>query len=1481
MTLGLYWGGQEKHRWAANGADMSQSPQEGVLLPEVPWHTEGLFSAHYLTHRLADPKSSAWPPETEADAVFDWARARLQTHGAGLLRGSEEDCEGQWITPLLEHLGFGVNTRKAIPQASSLLLPDYLLYASPALAQAAFLGGKGAYYGQCVGLLEAKKWGLNLSQEGGRGAKKSPHMQIRDYLSESPGLVWGILTNGALWRLYCRHDRASSYFEFDLARVLLSEDEAAARRQFRLFYALFRRAAWERGPGGTCALDAIREGAQQFQEEIERRLRVQVFDCVEILARGFLDNPANGLTTDDLPDIYQNCLILLYRILFVLNAEARELLPTRATDRASTGYVNAYGLQRIRLKLANPADAGEYDDDGQFQLYARLHGLFTLINGRPGPPGKPDKNEQFNIPRYNGGLFDPARYDFLECHQVADRPLADALRRLSYRTDGLEQIAFDYAGLGERHLGSIYEGLLEHRLRAQPDGSIALTNDKGERKTSGAYYTPEAWVAYIVAHTLQPLLAGIDAESLPARQAVPPSPPRRGEGPSVVGNPLPQGEVGRLADPEGVLSSESPDSFAERVLRLNVCDPAMGSGHFLVEATAYLAEAVAAHPTTAPRPLLRTDGTPERDAQTGEPLCTEEAKLAYWKRRIVEACIYGVDLNPLAVELAKLSLWLETVDRVPLNFLDHHLRCGNSLLGTTLAALPDSPRPKKKPAQGGQLSLAFSGDLTDALREAIAHIAAIEGVSTDTHDAAKQKERLWRTISETLMPRFRAVADLWLSPWFGEPLDYAHFHSMFDDPDRAQALRAERNALLSPLRPFHWELEFPDIFFDERGNALAEPGFDAVIGNPPWERMKLQENEFFSGRSPAIALAPKASDRKKLIAALPKTDPALWAAYEAARDRAEQTLAFVHRSGFYPLMGRGDTNLYAVFAEKALQLGNARGRVGLLVPSGIATDDTTKAYFQELVEKKRLAELLDFENRKKVFEDVHSSFKFSVILMTGVNAPQPETRCGFFLHDMDDLNDPERVFTLSPDDFKLFNPNTLTCPIFRRRRDAELTRKIYENVPILVRHSEGEECNPWGISFLRMFDMANDSHLFKTASEMEEEGYWLAEGNVFNKGSVKYLPLYEGKMVQMYDHRAGNVVVNATNLFRPAQQEATTLAEHQDTNFCPRSQYWVDQAKVTATLKPLPHSNYLLGFRDVTAPTNARTVIATIVPLRGTGHKLPLLFVSEQQQEILPCLLANLDSFVLDYSARQKIGGQNLTYFYFQQFPMLPPERYDETWHGVKLADFITARVLELCYTAHDLKGFADDLGFTGPPFAWPTSGATSISSACRRMPRGRWCGGRIGRPCDPRDGPVRSAPPRQHGRRSGAPSAVPVMPSWRSAKKKMCSGTRSVSACTLSSLPSPTRGPGWLFSCSPTIVRGSVWACLSSSPVPRSRRPWSLRPCALCFPLIFSSLSRIAARILRRMSSPSLPISRPSSMCLSPGIGLNRMGSRNASSAR
>jgi hypothetical protein len=1273
-----------------------------------PWRARGLFSDHFLSQRL--PGSALWPDAATTDRAFAAATELLDRNVVGLRRGNEEDCEDRFVSPMLQLLGFGFGNRRAIPFVTGRFLPDYLLYADPALADAAFhSGARDGFYADALGILEAKRWGHNLSEDAsgtGKAARgRSPHHQIRDYLAETDRLAWGILTNGARWRLYCKHDRASSYFEFDLEAALSLPDRDAAREHLRLFLALFRRAAFERGPDGRSPLDAIRDGASRFREEVERRLRAQVFDCVEILGQGFVDNAENDLGAPDLPDVFAHSLILLYRLLFVLNAEARDLLPTRATNEGSRAYVQSYGLELVRQKLGAPDTAAEYADDGTFGLHERLQALFRLINGRSGSGERRDKNEALGVPRYNGGLFDPERFPFLEHKRVADAYLSRVLTLLSYRTDpDGSRSAFDYAGLGERHLGSIYEGLLEHRFVIDPVEATApvpgtalagvavrLANDKGERKTLGAYYTPQPWVDYIVEHTLAPLLDRANAEVRASLDAA-------------------------GTDPD---SQPLDDSFAEAVLRLNICDPAMGSGHFLVAAVDLLSEAVAAHPTTASRPELTADGRARLKSDgSGEVLCTQEAKLSHWKRRIAESCVYGVDLNPLAVELAKLSVWLKTVSRTPLGFLDHHLRCGDSLLGTWLDRLPQvaapgrravpdprltaaSPGPAGRPARdkrgqvvAHQLPLTFAHDLATSLAAAIADIAAIEGVSTDTLDAAREKERRWREIADRIMPPYRHVADLWLAPWFGVDLDQDTYARAIDLPAEAERLRAAHAAVLDPLRPFHWELEFPDVFFDADGHRRPDAGFDAVVGNPPWERIKLQENEFFAARSQAIAHAPRASDRKRLIAELPRTDPVLWRDYEAIRARKEQVLGFVQRSGLFPLMGRGDTNTYAVFAERALDLVAPHGRTGLLVPSGIATDATTQHFFQRLVEQQGLVELLDFENRRKVFEDVDSRFKFSVILMSGHDAPQTEVRCGFFLHGMDALDDPERTFTLAPSDFRLFNPNTLTCPIFRRRRDAELTRKIYERVPVLVDKAQGAAGNPWGIRFATMFHMTNDSHLFRTAAELEGDGFWLGAGNVYGRGGERYVPLYEAKMIHQFDHRYAGGVASDERLISTQASEVTTSAQKQDPDFVPLPRFWVP----ASTIPTGP--GFWLGYRDIARATDVRTCIASVFPPVGAGNTIALVQTTAGPRMTV-CLYANLCSLGLDYAARQKVSTTHLNFFIVEQFPVLPPSAYDADWHGVRVADFIRDRVLELCYTAHDLKGFADGLGYDGPPFAW------------------------------------------------------------------------------------------------------------------------------------------------------------------------------------
>lgn len=1269
-------------------------PDVQLPLPLAQTHNNRqLFSDYYLNKIL--PQRAGWDLLRDESAVVKQAlAARFAAYAPS---SNEAQTEDELVKPVLKALGHLFEVQPSLKVPGSTNKPDYVFYndqdalnANKNRVLTDHLPHEGAY---AVG--DAKYWERPLditTKDRNRDAlsNKNPSYQIAFYMQHS-GVEWGILTNGRLWRLYHKSSahKLDRYYEIDLPALLASSDDA----DFLYFYAFFRKPAF--GKVGL-NLGEILKASTEFARDIGESLKAQVYDALRHIAQGFVDYAPNALPTDpaSLKIIYDNSLIVLYRLLFILYAEDRNLLPAQTPGE----YRDTFSLHAIKQSVARGLDAGRTLLPNSTRVWAQLKDLFGFID-RGEPP--------LRVATFNGGLFDPKKHPFLERHTVGDARLQQAIDNLAR----VNRQFVDYRDLSPRHLGTIYEGLLEFHLSApaseatlqsasefaseaaskavsgpasgsaadfaagsaassSPSGAaLILRNDRGERKATGSYYTPDDLVKYIVEQTLTPLLDRATA--------------------------------GKTDDAACI----------EAALAIRVLDPAMGSGHFLVEA----AETIARY--------LVDLGVTVADMANGE------ADLAYWKRRVVQSCIYGVDLNPLAVELAKLSLWLTTVARDrPLSFLDHHLRPGNALIGGRLASLqnvtqlrsaggasstakqPAATRKQARQEQAGQVSMLADDGFLHSMTDAVVKMWDIEFVEANDVAQVKAQESLHRELQAELSGKYGRLADLVTATHFGvtfdagfwpELADFATGRTLSLRPELADKLK-QAESLARRYGFFHWELEFPEVFFGRGGEPLgALAGFDAVIGNPPWERIKLQENEFFGSRSDAIALAPRADVRKRLIAALSQSDPELHRAYKAASETAEATLHYVHRAGVYPLMGRGDTNLYAIFAEKALQSVKANGRAGLLVPSGVATDDTTKHYFQELVTKRRLAQLLDFENKEAIFPDVHRSFKFSILLMTGEGDPQPLVRCGFFLHNMTQLDNPERAFTLAPDDFKLFNPNTLTCPIFRRKRDMELTRKIYVNAPVLVETDKGAAGNPWGVRFSTMFHMTNDSGLFKTAVELENEGCWLGAGNVYTRGATRYLPLYEGKLVQMYDHRAANIVINPANLFRPAQQVSASLAEHQDMDYSPLNQYWVEQANVASRLKSFTEQNSLLGFRDVTAPTNVRTVVASFIPVRATGHKLPLIFVSEPNQRLRPCLLANLNSFALDYVARQKIGGQNLTYFYVQQFPVLPPERYAEAWHGVPLADFIMPRVLELCYTAHDLRGFADDLGYAGPPFRW------------------------------------------------------------------------------------------------------------------------------------------------------------------------------------
>jgi hypothetical protein len=492
---------------------------------------------------------------------------------------------------------------------------------------------------------------------------------------------------------------------------------------------------------------------------------------------------------------------------------------------------------------------------------------------------------------------------------------------------------------------------------------------------------------------------------------------------------------------------------------------------------------------------------------------------------------------------------------------------------------------------------------------------------------------------------------------------------------------------------FDWRKRFPDVFERE------EAGFDGVIGNPPWERMKLQEREFFSLPAPEIATATNAAKRRQLVAKLEADDRPLYDRYQEALGAADALLTYCRTSGEYPLTGKGDINTYAVFAELACRLVAPHGRVGLLVPSGIASDMTTKDFFAAVAQSNRLIRLYDFENKKAFFPDVHASFKFCILNFGGAEAETSHADFVFFAHRVEELEDRARHIALSGKDIRLLNPNTRTCPIFRSRRDAEITKAVYRRVPILIdTNREGPTGNPWRVQFKTMFHQTNDAEWFREPDALKADGFKL-KGNRWVKGKQVFLPLYEAKMVQDYDHRAADVVTDESNWVRQGQTEKRSLVGYQNPEQLAMPRFWVPQEAVLG--QGNEQTTHFLCFKDVTSPTNQRTMIAAMTPLVGVVNSAPIILTGASPVREC-CLLGNLNSFVYDFVVRQKISNIHLNFFIVEQAPTLPPDAYATPcpWdRRTTLETWISQRVLKLTCTAEDMLPLAEACNFTSGSF--------------------------------------------------------------------------------------------------------------------------------------------------------------------------------------
>jgi len=797
------------------------------------YECRGVFAASYLHHQWRS--SADFADERETLLAYEQLKQIWQQHAAALGKRPEAFTRTHLLEPMLSAMHWRYIPEASLPNAlQTRKRPDYCLYAKEDEFNCAAAGGDVELYRLAGTVLEAKKFGHPLDRVSHKETPNwFPSRQIEDYLQHARDAQghrffnWAILTNGSEWRLYSERAAPGAYFVFYLMRngLLCSAED------FRLFYSLFRAEVFARDAEGHCLLDAIHKQALRAQAELEFHLRKRVFGVLEDLGSALLHFPENRLEEKDFPAVYENALILLYRLLFILYAESRGLLPVKERGAgANRLYLNDFSLARLTDDLR---DKTKFNSAGGTNLYDHLLRLCHLING-----SRERQNRECGVTRYNGGLFNPDLHPLLETWRIDDKALGDVLRQLIFAQPPARasqrqlQLStdetIDYSTLEVRQLGDIYEGLLgAHFVRV--GDRLELRDENGENHRHGIFYTPDWVVKYLVRETLAPQLAGIEnAEDVQRALAAKSEEKRR------------------------------DNSFAHGVLRLSIVDPAMGSGHFLVRADEALADHILRHPTTrimtravvssGPGKIGREEIIAQGLVPISPGISQEQAEIAYWRRRVVEACIYGVDINPMAVELAKLSLWLTCIATdEPLNFLDHHLRCGNALLSVTPAELRRPPvlndaDDKSAFELGQQLQVVLSGVISETLR--------IETIPSTEMEVVKEKEQRWQAAQKRLQP-FLDLAHLWLAAQNGAPVDSLHYLTLAKllvtaDAMPADELREAKRFLKSigstlaakaaDLKAFHWQLEFPDVFFDEQGQLLPPPrcGFDAILGNPPY-----------------------------------------------------------------------------------------------------------------------------------------------------------------------------------------------------------------------------------------------------------------------------------------------------------------------------------------------------------------------------------------------------------------------------------------------------------------------------------------------------------------------------------------------------------------------------------------------------------------------------------------------------------------------
>jgi len=1105
--------------------------------------------------------------------------------------------------------------------------------------------------------------------------RKSHHEVCQQFLNLNPEIKWLFLSNGRILRVLTKyyHSYSKGFLEFDLENIFANRDYI----EFNVLYSIIHSSRYIRETAEELRL------IEEFQEESTKEgvkvgdsLRDNVHEALELLGNGliqqnydFFDKIKSGEV--DLQEYYAELLRIIYRIIFILYAEQRNMLPG-----AGTLYFEQFSLSSLRMLAEHPIKA-----DKSWDLWNKLFITFDLVR---------DGNEFLEVPCYNGALFkDQNLQIILENNlKLSNDLFLNIIRLLTMSVNYNMRQRINFREIREEEIGAIYESLLDYKPSIALNSEFQLIPQTIERKSTGSYYTPKELIDILIRTTLQPLVEK------------------------------------RLKE------IESPKEREFAILDLKICDPACGGGTFLLAALDFLGKILAQVRTEVASP-------PEDDLRAA-------------RRDILQHCIYGVDKNPLAVELAKISLWLRACVRdKPLNFLDNHIKLGNSLIGlgkkkeissinpgafialngNKATGIPPESRKLQNTARGEirkeNRMQQTKGKVTRITafftEEKTADICSVEfqkliELPEDTPSLIIEKETQYQKLLS--YPEYQQSlheADIWTSTFFwpleGTSLGKIPSYVLIDEL-RKNLNRDVNTKFLQKIKSiavdnqfFHWFIEFPEVFSSEQG------GFDCILTNPPWEGLRFMENEFFAGINNEILSASNQSKRRKLIKELSKKNIVLFEKYKKAWKNFQRTNHFLKNSHLFDLSSKGTMNTYGLFTERCYNLISSKGYLGIIIPTGIITNYFMSDLFGYLAQNNAILSLFDFENKNKLF-DMDPSKKFCLLTIGGRKLTQQFIPMSFNALNPEEIQDPlsfifenrnnietryeklsndHRLIILDRGDFELFNPNTFTCPIFSSKYEYLLAKKIYQNN--LIFHKKKTPLIS-SLEIHRMFHMSDDSEHFKTKKEFNE----LNSKNslILHKDDQLYYPLYESKLFWIYDHRFASFKgCNDDEIKNGNPRKYPDFKSNPDYVIEPR--FWIsknlfDKKKAKYNW----NKKWFLAVRYISNIANQRTCIATIIPDYPSGNSLHLIYGISALDALF--LLSMMSSFIFDYIARQKMSGTNLKAYILKQLPVIEHNKWK------KYRDIIIPKIIELIYTSHELTDFAKECGFSRTPFEWNDS---------------------------------------------------------------------------------------------------------------------------------------------------------------------------------